>query len=161
MFDTGDEERDAINIKITKYFEIILIVLGIMGVLVFAIMFMQEIIARPTKSVLMGREIENKYRPRFEKGNAIFDFNEETETFTLEMKDFTPGEAPIYMMEFSEFVKPGNGWNVIVEKLPELSLIIKEESGFLYEFKVIDPENESDFILSVEDGEVLYNKFPQ
>lgn len=159
MFNSGNGIQDELTKKTKKYIEMILIILGIIIACSFIIEFVKDFITKPTDLVLMGKEMESHYAPIFEN-YADFNFDEETEKFTLEMTDSETIENLIYLAQYDEVIGDDYGWDVIVENMVLLSLEIEKETGYVYDFEIIDPTDEKKIILSISDGEILYNKFP-
>lgn len=159
MFNSGNGIQDELTKKTKKYIEMILIILGIIIACSFIIEFVKDFITKPTDLVLMGEEMESHYAPIFEN-YADFNFDEETEKFTLEMTDSETIENLIYLAQYDEVIGDDYGWDVIVENMVLLSLEIEKETGYVYDFEIIDPTDEKKIILSISDGEILYNKFP-
>lgn len=117
------------------------------------------IIHKPEKEVVLGIEMEEKYAPRFEP-YANFDFQEEGQLFKLTITDQDTFDEINYFIEDGFSISEDYGWDVIVQNMVVLSTEIEKETGKTYDFLVMDPEDQTQVFLLIEDSEISYNKFP-
>lgn len=159
MINTRSEKHESLEKSKYDVIPKLIMVYVVFLILSLCVYGIYDLLTQPEEQVVLGYDMQEKYAPRFEP-YADFYFEEESESFKLTITDQETIDEMNYFIENGQSISEDYGWHVVVENMVVLSSEITQETGQSYDFLVMDPENENQVWLFIEDSEVSFNKFP-